>query len=690
MIARLAAAGALALLAPALPLQAQSTSGAKRPLRVEDIHRVREVRNPQRSPDGKWIAYTVTSVDSAKDKSDTDVWMSSWDGTQHLRMTSTAEGESSPRFSPDGRYLSFVSGRMGAEGGQLWLMNRMGGEAEKLTSFKGGVEDYAWSPDGRRLAFVIEDESDTAKAKSDTAKPKTPKPIVVDRYTFKRDVVGYLGGKRQRIYLYDIASKKSELLTSGPAFDEAQVAWSPDGRRIAFVSKRGQADPDRDNNTDIWVAEARGASQIRRVTSFAGQDDSPVWSPDGRSIAYLQGSDPKFGAYNMDRLAVVQVDGCPANGCTPRILTQELDRGVSSLRWAPDGSAIHFVVTDDRTSWIGRVRPTGGRVEPLTTGRRTIGQIAEVGSDGRIAVTTSTAATIPEIHAFESGQLRKVTGHNDDFLAGIQLGTTEDFTSRSKDGTEVHSLLVTPAGYKSGTRLPMILWIHGGPNSQDQHSFSFERELYAANGYAVLSVNYRGSAGRGEKYGTAIYGDWGNLEVVDLVGAVDAAIAAGVADPNRLGIGGWSYGGILTDYTIATTDRFKGAISGAGSAMQIAMYGIDQYTVQYETEIGLPWKNPDQWIRISYPFFHADRIRTPTLFLVGERDFNVPAAGSEQMYQALRSLGVPTQLVIYPGQFHGISVPSYRVDRLQRYLAWYDRYVKKGATGDVRTAGSTQ
>lgn len=261
----------------------------------------------------------------------------------------------------------------------------------------------------------------------------------------------------------------------------------------------------------------------------------------------------------------------------------------------------------------------------------------------------------------------------------MQLVPAGDFSSRSRDGTDVHSLLARPLGWNSG-RVPLLLRIHGGPSSQDDHSFMFERQLFAANGYAVLAVNYRGGNGRGEAYRTAIYGDWGNKEVVDLLGAVDAAVARGIADPDKLGIGGWSYGGILTDYTIATDTRFKGAISGAGSALQLAMYGVDQYTVQYETELGLPWRNIEPWLKVSYPFLHADRIHTPTLFLVGQRDFNVPSVGSEQMYQALRSIGIPTQLVIYPNQFHGISVPSYKVDRLQRYLAWYAKYVKGEGT----------
>jgi dipeptidyl aminopeptidase/acylaminoacyl peptidase len=299
-------------------------------------------------------------------------------------------------------------------------------------------------------------------------------------------------------------------------------------------------------------------------------------------------------------------------------------------------------------------------------------------------VLAATASEPAEVHALEGGQLRRLT-HQNAWLGEIQLGTTEDFTSKSKDGTEVHGLVLKPPSFTAGRRHPTLLMIHGGPNGQDEHSFSFDRQFYAANGYVVLAVNYRGSAGRGAAFQKAIYADWGNKEVVDLLGAVDWAVASGLADPERLGLGGWSYGGILTDYTIATDQRFKAAVSGAGSVLQLTMYGTDQYIVQYENELGPPWKSRDLWLKISWPFFQADRITTPTLFLGGEKDFNVPIAGGEQMYQALKSLGVDTQFVVYPGQYHGITTPSYVRDRLERYLGWFNKYLAAGRqTSDGR------
>jgi dipeptidyl aminopeptidase/acylaminoacyl peptidase len=284
-----------------------------------------------------------------------------------------------------------------------------------------------------------------------------------------------------------------------------------------------------------------------------------------------------------------------------------------------------------------------------------------------------------ELYAIENGAPRRITRIQDEFLAPLKLATVKGFQSKSKDGTLVSNLLYLPPNYQPGQKLPLVLYIHGGPVAQDSYSFDMTRQMYAAAGFAVAAVNYRGSSGRGLDYIRSIYGDWGNKEVMDVTGAADHLVQQGIADPARLGLGGWSYGGITTNYTIATDPRFKAAVSGAGSSLQLSMYGTDQYVMQYETELGAPWKNPQKWIDISYPFFKADRIKTPTLFMAAQNDFNVPVAGAEQMYMALRSLGVPTELVIYPGQFHGLSVPSYIRDRMERHIRWYNKYLNGAA-----------
>ena len=663
---------------PLLALTAAVTVAAqvpgKRVIRVGDMYHLKNVGDPQLSPDGDWVAYTVSSTDSVKDKTDTDIWMTSWDGSRTIQVTSSPDGESAPRFSPDGRYLSFISARQGGKGPQLWLLDRRGGEARRVTEFKTGIRAYEWSPDGKRLVLVMND------APADNDSTKKPKPIVLDRYHFKSDAGGYLDTTHTHLYLFDLATGKAELLTPG-RYDESNPSWSPDGKWIAFESERVPGDPDRANNSDVFVIEARAGATPRRLTTFDGPDGCPcAFSPDGSTIAYLRGSEPKFSAYNEERLAIV-----PIAGGASRVLTEALDRPVASPRYTADGKSIVFLFTDDRARYVGEIPASGGAVRKLIDGRLVIGGLSMTNA-GRMAVLSSTATQPSEVFALENGALRRLSHQNDAWLSDVQLATTEDVSFKAKDGNEAHGLLVKPVGYVAGTRYPLLLRIHGGPNGQDQHSFSLERELFAANGYAVLNVNYRGSNGRGEKYQQAIFADWGDKEVIDLLAGVDYAVSTGIADPDRLGIGGWSYGGILTDYTIATTNRFKAAIAGAGSALQLSMYGADQYIYQYDNELGPPWKSQDLWIKLSYPFFHADRITTPALYMGGDKDFNVPVIGGEQMYQALRSLGVPTELIVYPNQHHGLSLPSFNYDRLMRYLAWYDKYLK---TSPVQ-AGSTR
>ncbi len=673
-------AALLLLCAAALVAPGAAAQTATRAIALDDLARLRSVGDPQVSPDGKWVAYTVGTTDAEKDKRDSDIWMVSWDGAQQVQLTATTDSsESSPRWSPDGKYLAFLASRGDEEqkkkGSQVWLLNRLGGEAQQLTDIKGGVSFFAWSPDGKRLALVVNDaDPNDEPEKKEGWKRKTRPPIVIDRYHFKQDRDGYLGDLHSHLQVFDVEARKPEVLTSGK-YDEQAPSWSPDGRLIAFVSNR-TADPDRNENTDIWVIEAKAGASPRQITTFPGGDGGhPSWSPDGQSIAYLQGDDTKWSAYTQETLAIV-----PAAGGPPRLLTTALDRPVSGeLLWTSDGRSLLFTVDDDRVSYVGRIAVSGGAVEKLTSGRRVAGSISRR-DDGSLALLSSTASEATEVYALENGALRRLTHQNDKLFGELQLGPTEDFTSTSKDGTEVHGIVVKPASFQAGQKYPMILYIHGGPNGQDEHSFSFDRQFLAANGYVVISVNYRGSSGRGSAYQKAIFADWGDKEVADLLGAVDHMVQAGIADPARLGLGGWSYGGILTDYTIATDPRFKAAVSGAGSALQLTMYGVDQYITQYENEIGPPWKSQDLWIKISYPFFHADRIKTPTLFLGGDRDLNVPLVGGEQMYQALKSQGIDTQLVIYPGQFHGITTPSYNRDRLQRYLDWFNKYLKAGKT----------
>jgi dipeptidyl aminopeptidase/acylaminoacyl peptidase len=654
-------------------LSVSAQTPAKHALTAEDVNHLQQVRDPQVSPEGKWIAYTVTSVDQEADKRLGTIWMVDWEGTQDLQLTYGPNSDSQPRWSPDGKYLAFLSAPPGEGKAQIWLLDRRGGAARQLTSVKGDLDSYAWSPDGKRLVLTMQ-ESDADAAETHDGKPKVPKPIVTERYHFKQDIEGYLTAKSpQHLYLFTIESQKLEALTGEKSeeksFSESAASWSPDGSQMAFVSNHAK-EPDETGTSDIFTIEARaGASPRKLLTIYSAGRQRLAWSPDGQRLAFLQGFEPKLNAYSQDRVGVVGI-----TGGTARVLTAELDRGASEIEFTPDGRALTFLVADDRRSYLAQIGVGGGEVERLSNGKAALSQRTSNGGHTAAAAETDTSAT--EVYALENGGARKLTGHNDALLGQWQLGAVEDIQFQSKDGTEIHGMMLKPPSYQAGKKYPTLLWIHGGPNGQDEHGLELERQFFAGHDYVVLAINYRGSSGRGAEFTKSIWADWGNKEVADLLAGVDYAVQRGIADPERLGIGGWSYGGILTDYTIATDSRFKAAISGAGSANQISMYGSDQYILQYNNELAPPWKSQDLWVKLSYPFFHADRIHTPTLFLGGEKDFNVPIIGGEQMYEALRTLGVATQLVVYPGQYHSITRPSYIHDRLERYVAWFDKYLK--------------
>ena len=640
-------------------------TAAKRSLKPTDVYLLKNIGEPQISPDGKWVAYTVSSVDTAKDKRNSDVWMVSWDGTETIQLTNTEDGEGSPRWSPDGKYLSFTAARNGDKLAQIWLMDRKGGEAKKITNIKGDLEEYTWSPDGKKIAMIITDQDFT-----DTSKTKTRTPFVMDRYHFKEDRAGWVENRYNHLYVFNINTKKTDTLSSGN-FDEAAPAWSPDGKQLAFSSNRS-TDPDKNQNTDIWVMDATKGATQKQLTTWAGADGNPQWSPDGKMIAFSSSSSNlSFTMYGQNNIAVI-----PSAGGVAQSLAASLDRPVRDVHWTKDGQYINFLVADDRKQTIAKLNIKKNTLETIAAGERSFSNIDISAGSGLMVAAMSEPQLPTELYAIENNAVRRLTHVQDSFVNAIKLVAAEGFTSTSKDGTKISNILYRPADAAPGKKLPLILFIHGGPVGQDEFEFDLSRQMLAAGGFAVAGVNYRGSSGRGVEFTKAIYADWGNKEVMDILGAADYLVANGIADEKNMGIGGWSYGGILTNYTIATDTRFKAAASGAGSSLQLTMYGTDQYVTQYETELGAPWKNPQKWMDLSYPFFKADKIKTPTMFMASEKDFNVPTAGSEQMYQALRSLGVPTQLIIYPGQFHGITKPSYQVDRFERYLKWFDKYLK--------------
>ncbi len=669
----------LVLLALALSAAVSAKDDDRRLLQPDDIHRIKSVGGMALSPDGDWVAYSVGTTSVEYDEKSSDLYMVRWDGSDRIQLTHTPrKSEHSPLFSPDGRYLAFITARSesskddsdeAAGKSQVWLLDRSGGEARRITEMPGGVSSYEWAPDSSRLVLVSKDPKEKDDDENEERKHKTPKPIVIDRYKFKQDGAGYLGNRRTRLYVFDIESQEASLLTPGP-YDNSGPAWSPDGKLIAFSSKR-QGDPDRHTNSDIYVIEAAEGATPRQVTTWEGTDSKPVFSPDGKTIAYLQGGPARYSDYDPADLATISVDGS-----NHTLVKPDLDSHIGSPNWSPDGETLYFLLEEDRIQSVASIPVSGGEVTTLYPSKKQPGVAGsfEVGAKG-IAVAANFPHRPTEIYRADDGMA--LTDHNRELRESIKWASVEAHDVAGHDGVNVGSMLLKPPGYKKGKKYPTIVYVHGGPVSQDAFSFDISSQIFAAQGYLVVNPNYRGSSGRGKEFARAIYGDWGNLEIRDIHAVVDKLVEDGLSDPDKLGIGGWSYGGINTNFAIATDTRFSAAVSGSGAANYIAGYGTDQYIWTYEKEVGLPWEPEalDLYLKMSYPFLKADRIKTPTLFMCGELDFNVPVINSEQMYQALRSLNIPTQLIVYPGQYHGLSKPSYIQDRLERMIGWYGEYL---------------
>lgn len=655
-------------------LLAQGVETSKRNLKIDDLFGIREVADPRLSPDGQWVAYTVTSENLDKDESETGVWMVSAAGGEALRMTARGYSAASPRWSPDGKYLSFIADREESRD-QVWVLDRRGGEAEQLTEVAQGIEAYEWSPDGQRLLLTIRDpKPEDVMDKKDRQEAK-PKPWVIDRLQFKRDYVGYLDRRRTHLYVFDLSTRSLAQITSGD-FDDSDAVWSPDGKLIAFSSNRTR-EPDANANTDIWVVSADNSDKgqtLLQVTTNPGSDYAPSWSPDGERICYLTVLEPDLIWYATVHLAV-----SPAKkGGDAMVLSRAIDRNISNPRYSSDGASIRFLLEDSGESQIAEIDVASRHLTRLTSGSRVVLSY-DVRQDD-VVLLNSEPHLPPEVFRLSNGTLTQLTRTNAKLLSELVLAKVKDVQFSSKDGTSIEGFIFLPPDFNEKLTYPTLLRIHGGPVAQFDMSFEPQAQLFAANGYVVVLVNPRGSSGYGQQFAMGIYQAWGTKDFEDVMAGVDYAIQQGYADPDRLGVGGWSYGGILTNYVITKTDRFKAAITGASEVLYVANYGHDHYQHEWEKELGLPWEHRDLWEKLS-PFNSVENIVTPTLIMGGSEDWNVPILNSEQLYQSLKRLGRTTQLVVYPGEHHGIGRPTFQKDRLERYLDWYGRYVK----GETRT-----
>ena len=652
----------------AVAADAPETATSRRAITLDDMNKDKWPGAPRLSADGKQVAYEV----------DGQIYVVPSGGGEPRAVTTAGSNASHPRWSRDGKWLYFLSDRADKKY-QLWKLSLTRfGEATQVTTSDRNIELLNLSSDESALLLsfkgVVEQKSASGGAPAQP--PVTvakPEPWVITRLHFKEDAEdGYLTGDRsEHLYIYDLKSQALRQVTSGD-YSESEPAWSPDGRSIVFTSNR-EAEPDESYKNDLWVVDANatdGGKTPRRLTNDDWVKSAPEFSPDGRSIAYITAED---GVYGIQHVAVIS-----ANGGAPRILTQPLDRWVNQLHFSPDGQWIYFAYEQLGGVDIGRVRVADGKLETVLSGARQISAF-DVARNGTVAARVENMNVPPEIYSFTHGQPRQLTDINGAFVQSVALGTKEKIEFASADGTKVEAFVTKPPGFEPGRKYPTILQVHGGPIGQVAYGYDFSNQYLAAQGYVIVEPNPRGSTGRGQDFIRAIYRTWGITDYDDVMEAIDHVVKLGYADPNRLAVTGYSYGGYMTNVVITRTNRFKAAASGAGHSFIAANYGHDIYQKWYSWELGVPWENADKYARLS-PLTQAGSVQTPTLFFGGREDWNVPVLNAELFYQSLKKRGIETELVVYPGMHHGGWSDDFERDRLVRVQQWFDKYLQAAPT----------
>ena len=634
---------------------------------VDTYLRMHDASEISVSPDGKFVAYTLYERDLEQDLVTTSVWMIPTAGGPAVPMTAGNGNSYTPKWSPDNRFLSILSDR-GDQPRQVWMLDRRGGDAQPLTDLKQGVSSYEWSPTGKQLLLEVKDPT---PADLDEEPRANPRPYVIDRLQFKEDYVGYLDRYRYHLYVIDVATQQTRQLTFGD-FDDSQPSWSPDGKHIAFVSNRTEH-PDRNRNTELWLVDTTAdQSEPRQLTFNPFQDASPTWSPDGKHLAYTTAASKDLPIYAIPQLAILNIDSGES-----QLVASLTEVQVFNPRFSANGSDLLTITEFQGQQQLVRVDLDTHEIE-VVLGQQNVVSDFDEAPNGQLYALINRPQYPGEIFTTnEDGTWFQLSAVHEALLADIEFGAVEKHEFESEPGVTIEAFYLFPPGYQKEHSYPAVLHIHGGPQAQWDFGFNYEAQLLAAQGYIVVMPNPRGSFGYGQKFASAINKDWGGPDFTDVMAAMDFGIDKGWIDSKRMAVYGWSYGGMLTNHVITKTNRFAAAITGASATLYVSNYGHDQYQRWWEEELGFPWlvENKEAWDRIS-PFYALEQVTTPTLVVGGEDDWNVPIINSEQLYIVLKRRGVPARLVVYPNEYHSLSVPSYEKHLYEQYFNWLETHVQ--------------
>lgn len=637
-------------------------------LETEDIVKLKDVQYARISPNGEQVLYTVREMDLAGNRYQTSLWTVDWTGGEPAMLVDKSDIRM-PTWSPNGDRIAFFSNRDGET--RIWILTLVNNSLRPVSVSgvgHGEISTHAhysgldWSPDGRKLVFAAQDR----------AEPEDP--LVWQNW---HRTEGF-GDIRHRVQIWTIDADGGEptQVTNGD-YHNGQPVWSPDGSQIAFMSNRGGREESIlwsiNENYDIWLVGKDGGTPMQ-LTSNDGPDSRPIWSPSGESIAYM--SVPYQGSHwDVTRLNSVNVESGEVRNLTK---LSTFNYGVNLEPGAWSGSRIYFnsIVGAATHAFSIDARAENGVPNAIVAGERVVSSVSSSMDGKRLAFIVQDPTHPPEVWASRSDgkRLEQLTETNKQ-LGESQLATTEVIHWESSDGMQIEGLITKPAGYEPSVRYPLIVRPHGGPHSASQMIFHIGDQYYASQGYVVFAPNVRGSVGYGQAFVDSDRGQLGGGDYLDLMSGVDYLIDQNVADPSRLFIAGISYGGFMTTWTVGHTDRFSAAMAGAPVVNAQSFFGTTDIPAWVTWEyLGPPWKNPDL-IRTYSPITYVGNVTTPTLIIHGEKDVRVPLSQGMEFYRSLRVRGVPTELVIYPGEQHGSWKPKYQIDILERTVEWFSRYV---------------
>ena len=654
----------------ALPVLSQAQPGwtPEQEMKVKAIGAVRV------SPDGKKVAFTISDAVMTADKSEylSQIWVANSDGGNRVQLTYAEKSSDNPRWSPDGNMIAFTSSRNGKS--NLYVLRLVGGEAEQLTDVKSGVANFAWSPDGSRIAFLLRDASSDDEEKNNKGK---------DDWRWIDESV-----KLSRLNVINLArdanGKREPRRLSGDANVQGDFDWSPDGKTIAFTRTK-MPKADYWTTADLLAVDV-ASGDVKTLAATTAAESGPAYSPDGKWISFSISDDPPRWA-GYQRLALI-----PSAGGTPKLLAETFDAQPGVIDWSGDGKQIYFVETRGTATRVSAVDVASGAVSEINKGTEVLGNFSLNENGTVIGFTMQTADQAPEafvssLNKFAPVQISRANAD----LPRLPIGKTEVLRWKSADGLEVEGLLTYPVGYKSGARVPLLLVVHGGPAGVFTQSFLAGRGTYplatfAARGFALLRVNPRGSSGYGQKFRYANIKDWGGGDYKDLMTGVDRAVEMGVADPERLGVMGWSYGGFMTSWAITQTHRFKAASVGAAVTNLMSFIGTADIPSFIPDYFGAqPWEDLEIY-RTHSAMFNAKGVKTPTLIQHGEADERVPISQGYEFYNALRVQNVPVRMIVLPRMPHGPNEPKMVLKAKQTNLEWFEKYL--GPAGSTNAGGS--